>query len=64
MTPEDFIKTNATLIAPPLVPEIKLYLASEVVPLWHATEEELSRIGVPPYQTNFVNEVALVALDQ
>ena len=48
MTPEDFIMTNATLIAPPLVPEIKLYLASEVVPLWHATEEELSRIGVPP----------------
>ncbi len=48
MTPEDFIKTNASLIAPPLVPEIKLYLATEVVPLWHATEEELSRIGVPP----------------
>jgi predicted nicotinamide N-methyase len=48
MTPEDFIKANATLIAPPLVPEIKLYLASEVVPLWRATEEELAEIGVPP----------------
>jgi predicted nicotinamide N-methyase len=48
MTTEDFIKTNATLIAPPLVPEIMLYLASEVVPLWHATEDELARIGVPP----------------
>ena len=48
MTPEDFITTNAALIAPPLVPEIKLYLATEVVPLWRATEEELAKIGVPP----------------
>ena len=48
MTPEDFIKTNAALTAPPLVPEIILYLASEVVPLWRATEDELAKIGVPP----------------
>ena len=48
MTPDDFIKTNAALIAPPLVPEITLYLATEVVPLWHATEDELAKIGVPP----------------
>jgi predicted nicotinamide N-methyase len=48
MRPEDFIKTNAALIAPPLVPELKLYLATEVVPLWHATEDELAKIGVPP----------------
>jgi predicted nicotinamide N-methyase len=48
MTEEDFIKANARLMAPPLVPEIKLYLASEVVPLWRATEEELAEIGVPP----------------
>ena len=48
MNPEDFIKANAQLMAPPLVPEIKLYLASEVVPLWRATEEELAQIGVPP----------------
>ena len=48
MTPEDFIKANAALIAPPLVPEIELYLASEVVPLWRATEDELAEIGVPP----------------
>ena len=46
--PSDFIRANATLIAPPLVPELRLYLASEVVPLWHATEEELVKIGVPP----------------
>jgi predicted nicotinamide N-methyase len=48
MTPSDFIKANAALLAPPLVPEIKLHLATEVVPLWHATEEELAKIGVPP----------------
>jgi predicted nicotinamide N-methyase len=48
MTPTDFIRANAALIAPPLVPEIKLYLATEVVPLWKKTEEELAQIGVPP----------------
>jgi len=48
MTPESFITANAALMAPPLVPEIKLYLATEVVPLWRATEEELEKMGVPP----------------
>src|SRR4051812_39577294 len=48
MTPDDFIKTNAVLMAPPLVQEIKLHLASEVVPLWRATEDELAETGVPP----------------
>ena len=48
MSPDDFIRANAALIAPPLVPEIKLHLATEVVPLWKKTEEELAQIGVPP----------------
>ncbi len=48
MTPEEFIRTNAALIAPPLVPEVKLYLAIEVLPLWRATEDELAEMGVPP----------------
>jgi predicted nicotinamide N-methyase len=48
MTPEDFIRANAELLSPPLVPEIKLYLATEVVPLWRKTEEELNEMGVPP----------------
>lgn len=48
MTPDAFITANAALLAPPLVPEIKLHLASEVLPLWRATEEELAEIGVPP----------------
>jgi predicted nicotinamide N-methyase len=46
--PREFILANTTLIAPPLVPEIKLHLASEVVPLWRKTEEELEAQGVPP----------------
>jgi predicted nicotinamide N-methyase len=48
MRPEDFIKANAILIQPPLVPEIMLHLASEVIALWRSTEEELAEIGVPP----------------
>ena len=48
MTPQEFITSNAALMVPPLVPEIKLYLATEVVPLWRATEEELAEFGVPP----------------
>ncbi len=47
-TPADFIRANTALVAPPLVPEIKLHLATEVVPLWQLTEEELEARGVPP----------------
>ncbi len=48
MNPHDFVITNAVLTPPPLVPELKLYLATEVVPLWRKTEEELQAMGVPP----------------
>ncbi len=48
MTPDAFIRANAELMSPPLVPEIGLYLATEVVPLWKKTEEELAETGVPP----------------
>lgn len=48
--PIAFIRENTELIAPPLVPEIRLHLATEVVPLWRKTEEELEQMGVaPPY---------------
>lgn len=46
--PASFIRANTALIAPPLVPEVKLHLATEVVPLWRKTEEELEAEGVPP----------------
>ena len=48
MNSDQFIRDNTEWLAPPLVPEIKLHLASEVVPLWRKTEEELAEIGVPP----------------
>src|SRR5215831_7657497 len=43
-----FIRANTALVAPPLVPEIRLHLATEVVPLWRLTEEELQAQGIPP----------------
>ncbi len=43
-----FIRANTELIRPPLTPEIVLHLASEIVPIWRKTEEELAAEGVPP----------------
>jgi predicted nicotinamide N-methyase len=44
----DFIRRETELVAPPLVPEIPLHLATEVTPLWEATEATLARNGMPP----------------
>ena len=46
--PTDFIRSNTTLEAPPIVPEIRLHLATEITPIWLATEATLARDGVPP----------------
>ncbi|PDT06202.1 nicotinamide N-methylase [Rhizobium chutanense] len=46
--PEIFIRANTSVMAPPHVPEISLYLASEAHELWLKTEEELEAIGLPP----------------
>ena len=43
-----FIRRNTSVMSPPLVPEIKLYLAHEAVPLWQKTEDELGEMGLPP----------------
>jgi predicted nicotinamide N-methyase len=43
-----FIKANTRLLAPPLVPEIRLHLAEESLPIWQKTEEELGELNVPP----------------
>lgn len=45
---EAFIRSNTRLLAPPHVPEISLHLADEAYELWHHTEEELEKIGLPP----------------
>jgi predicted nicotinamide N-methyase len=48
MSAADFIRANTALLSPPLVPEMRLHLAHEAVPLWEKTEEELGEIGLPP----------------
>ena len=48
MDPARFIRHNTAIVAPPLVPEILLHLATEVTPIWQATEETLARGAVPP----------------
>jgi predicted nicotinamide N-methyase len=44
----DFIRANTRLLYPPLVPEIRLHLADESVPIWLKTEEQLGRVNIPP----------------
>ena len=46
--PRAFVRANTVIAATPLVPEIRLHLASEVVPLWQATEAELAATNLPP----------------
>ncbi|GAB5373556.1 MAG: methyltransferase [Acuticoccus sp.] len=48
MPRREFVSANTRLMAPPLVPEIVLYLADEALPLWSRTEEEMAKDGMPP----------------
>ncbi len=43
---EPFIQANTVLSAPSLVPELLLYLASDVIPFWQATERWLAEENV------------------
>ncbi|HET7406852.1 MAG TPA: 50S ribosomal protein L11 methyltransferase [Mycobacteriales bacterium] len=43
-----FVQCHTLLRRPPYVPELQLYLADEVTPIWEWTEEELQESGVPP----------------
>jgi len=48
--PEAFIRANTALERPAMVPEFRLWLASEYVPIWQATEDWLEQHNVdPPY---------------
>lgn len=53
MTPQAaaaFVVAQTAIGRAPLVPELALHLASEITPIWQATEESLARAGVePPY---------------
>ena len=43
-----FIAAHTRLLPVPYTPEISLYLADEVTPLWQKTEDELGEMGLPP----------------
>lgn len=44
---QQFITENTRLQAPPLVPEMPLYLAADDLPLWQAGESELEKLDLP-----------------
>jgi predicted nicotinamide N-methyase len=43
-----FVRAQTAIAAPPLVPEIRLHLATQITPLWEATEATLAAVNVPP----------------
>lgn len=42
------ILAQTAIVAPPLTPEIRLHLATEITPIWEATEAALARMNLPP----------------
>jgi predicted nicotinamide N-methyase len=46
--PIAFIRRETAIASPPLVPEIRLHLATEITPIWQATETTLAHEGLPP----------------
>ena len=43
-----FVRANTQVLAPPLVPEIRLHQATEITPIWTASEAHLEALGLPP----------------
>jgi predicted nicotinamide N-methyase len=43
-----FLRAHTAVARAPLVPEIALHLATEITPIWQATEDWLEREGVAP----------------
>jgi predicted nicotinamide N-methyase len=54
IAPEDFIRAHTAIGSAPLVPEIRLCLASEITPLWQDLEAWLATPNVPPPYWAFV----------
>jgi predicted nicotinamide N-methyase len=46
--PEAFVVAHTAIAHPALVPEIPLYLATEITPIWQATEAWLGEQGIEP----------------
>ena len=45
---ERFVAAHTAVACPPLVPEVRLHLASAITPIWQATEEWLATEGIEP----------------
>ena len=43
-----FIRSHTLLSRPPMVPEIELYVATEITPIWQATEDWLRQVNIEP----------------
>ena len=48
MTPEEFVAAQTVIARAPLVPEIVLHLATEITPIWQATEAWLAEHNIEP----------------
>lgn len=48
MTPEEFVASQTVIARAPLVPEIVLHLATEITPIWQATEAWLAEQNIEP----------------
>jgi predicted nicotinamide N-methyase len=48
LDPALFVRRNTAITTPPLVPEIRLHLATKITPIWQATEDSLARSALPP----------------
>jgi predicted nicotinamide N-methyase len=46
--PTSFIRAQTAIAGAPLLPDIRLHLASEITPIWQATETFLARHGMEP----------------
>ncbi len=46
--PEAFIRENTVLQPVPHAPELSLYVADEITPIWRMTEEALGEMGLAP----------------
>jgi predicted nicotinamide N-methyase len=48
VTPEEFVAAHTAISRVPLVPEVALHLASEITPIWQATEAWLAEQNIEP----------------
>lgn len=48
INPDAFVRTSTIVGCHALVPEVRLHLATEITPIWQATEDWLTRTGTEP----------------